>query len=258
MRHLVVVKKLDQLTSRSLKTLSAKLENLHFHTELAGLSPEEAARKLRQMAGGTIPIKAVNYLHAAGGQGAFWDIRLSLGGFLCILFSCRGAGPQVAEKVSRLADMIRVHFWKYKLRGSSEPLSGAEFNFSLAQVESDLKVETEMVEVFKEMESALLAADIIKQPGEEAKETRARPTDQLNSRVSSLQLDNVNLRAEVALMREQLDRMEKFQSSLVGTMQGIAYAVHGLRDRLNTTEGETVAAPNQVASGPGDVIQSPA
>lgn len=107
-------------------------------------------------------------------SGNMWIVKFSLGGKVCGL----GFTPHMADAF-RFADMARVHFHPYRLRGGSQSIADSDLNFSLEQVEIDKEECKEAVALLVDIEHLLLADSVI-EPVEymEAKRSRAAQTSQ--------------------------------------------------------------------------------
>jgi len=88
--------------------------------------------------------------------GRLWVVKFSLGGKVCVL----GFTDHAAD-AARFADMARVRFHKYKLRGRWKPLLDHDLNFDLNQVKEDETEVPEAIALLEDIEHLLLADGIL-------------------------------------------------------------------------------------------------
>jgi len=87
-----------------------------------------------------------------------WVVRLYLGGSVrTIGFSAR------LTDACRYADMAALRFWKYRVRGASEPVD-ANLNFDVAQAKHDSEHETDAVWLLDRIENYLQSSGILGDP----------------------------------------------------------------------------------------------
>jgi hypothetical protein len=259
------MKKLEPAQQRDLRRKAMSLEQFNFtHTTLLEQQPGGAAAlkwKLERhygMVHPALPKIGIVWMEKPNHTAkSLWDVRVSVCGYPCVI-GCAQGGFSITEKMLRFADMTRLYFWKYRVRGKTEP-SDADFNFSKAQAELDLLQETELKTFLDNQAKFLTSINILKLPDPAAKESRARPTDQLNSRMGSLQLDFVHLKEkqdELAVslndVKLELREAKQFNASLVGLLKEILFHL----SFITTAQTAQRANPNQVAASPGDVLPS--
>lgn len=216
------MKKLDKYQQELLRSRANSLASLKLLTEtqlMGEKGPDALAQKLRILWNQPTKKTCTVLLNTRNVHNTLWDIRLSLGGFACLIGSIKGVTEDVREKALRFADMTRLHFWKYRVRGSSELPTDEDFNFSKQQAELDLKNETELLSLIVTQEKYLSTLGVLA----EKKETRARPIDQLNSRVGSLQLTLVE-------QAKKLDAQDKKLDELARRLSGLESTLHQLHD----------------------------
>lgn len=202
------------------------LEQLKFTTDTEYMQIEGPTRlkfKLQQHYGLTspeLPKKGVVWMEKKNNPAnSLWDVRVSLDGYACVIGCVRG-DFSVTEKVLRFADMTRLYFWKYRVRGKDQP-DDEDFNFSKRQAELDLKNETAIVAFLDRQAEYLKSISVLKFP--EQREKRSRPTDQLNSRMGSLQLKFIE-------QEKKLDAQDKKLDELARRLSGLESTLHQLHD----------------------------
>jgi len=86
-----------------------------------------------------------------------WSVRMFMGGAQRVLGYVKG--PDLTTGL-RFADMAKMYFWKYKVRGAHEP-GNLELNLSVDRVRQDLDNEPGAVGLLKEIEAYLLGIGAI-------------------------------------------------------------------------------------------------
>lgn len=107
--------------------------------------------------------------------GNLWVVKFSIGGKI----QCVGFTPD-GQTAGRFADMARVRFHKYRLRGSWKPIEDTDLNFDLAQVASDQNEVQEAVALLDSIEHLLLADGVIV----DHKQIEAKRAELVQDRVS--------------------------------------------------------------------------
>jgi len=87
-----------------------------------------------------------------------WVIRLYLGGAVRVI----GYSARLCD-ACRYADMAALRFWKYRVRGASEPVD-ANLNFDLAQATHDSVEETDAIWLLDRIENYLQSSGILGDP----------------------------------------------------------------------------------------------
>lgn len=159
--------------SKALTKLANRLRDIHFPDD-SGYFDQQAFDCIQN---GEKP-KACYPLPS----GNMWIIKFSLGGKVCGL----GFTPHMADAF-RFADMARVRFHPYRLRGGWKPLLDSDLNFSLEQVEIDKEECKEAVALLTDIEHLLLADSVI-EPVEYMEAKRARATQTAQARLEIRQV----------------------------------------------------------------------
>lgn len=137
--------------SDTLTQLANKLRDIHFNDELGVF--DEAAHERMTMG-------QIHNCHAMPRSGIY-SVRFFLGGaYRLVGFS---GSPSDA---ARFADMVRVRFHKYRVRGNRAPLTDSDLNFDLNQVEIDAMETPEALALIEGIEHLLLAEGVLKLPAD--------------------------------------------------------------------------------------------
>lgn len=130
-----------------LNSLANRLKGIHFPDDNKVLDDVFFERSKAGMIHGCYPL----------GPHGLYIVKFSLGGAVRhIGFSDCGADA------ARFADMARVRFFKYKLRGGHTPLVDQDLNFDLKQVDWDTKHVQDAVSLLSDIEHLLLDQGILK------------------------------------------------------------------------------------------------
>lgn len=140
-------KKTDtQIMSTPLTKLANKLRHIHFPDETGFFDTTFFDRVKANGPKACYPLPG----------GRLWVVKFSLGGKVCVL----GFTDHAAD-AARFADMARVRFHRYKLRGSWKPLTDHELNFDLNQVKEDETEVPEALALLEDIEHLLLSDGVL-------------------------------------------------------------------------------------------------
>lgn len=138
-----------------------------------------------------------------------YAIRISLNRVQVSVARCYYHGEIHAK---RLADLVKLFFWKYRSRNLPEHLVEVDFNFPPAQAQADLTGEPAIVETLKLLEAKLIECRLLPSEADRAafckaqsdKARKGRPS--ANSEIKKL---NEFLAAELTSIKDCLNRIEK-------------------------------------------------
>jgi hypothetical protein len=134
--------------------LAAQLSHVELTTRLLDtpLYVNAAARKAKYS-------EAAKHLQRGFLPGMKLHLKMYLGGAYRI-FASSGDSPDgpTVERFMRLADMVVLHFWKYRntARLPSDAESAKHFNFDAGQANADLTNEVAVLVILQQMEALLL------------------------------------------------------------------------------------------------------
>lgn len=143
-----------------------------------------------------------------------WAVRLYLNGE-----QRRIGATECGVTACRFADMALMHFWKYRIRGASEPLD-THLNFGVAQAKKDLEELIEHAFLLEKIEGYLVVNKVL--PDE--KEVALRHAARVESRKT--------VERRKTARWELLDRLAPIEKSIALILQrldGIACAIQDQR-----------------------------
>lgn len=179
-----------------------------------------------------------------GGNSSLY-VKLSLGQLITLGYIYRDTSLDAWEKVLRFADMARMRFWKYRMRGAIEP-TDADLNFSVARANEDLKCETHLCALLDREEAMMLQLGLIASAEEMAK----RRADLLKNRSHSKTAEGLNrLETRIEALYQKLDGFIE-----TGVKQSISSTANGMK--LEKEIAELKGVMNTLAEGMNAVLTS--
>ncbi len=227
-----------------LNVLAAKLGTTPALTTL----DEKELLKVRAIAQVGSRITRKNMALTLGGGGySSMLVKLSLGQLVTLGYIYKDESLSAWAKALRFADMARMRFWKYRMRGATEP-TDADLNFSVARAKLDLQFETRLNALLDEEEALMLEAGII-EPAEQMQAKRVamlknRPRSKLTDNLTKidvrLEAMHTSIQALVAILVKQSEEKSASPAekkpivSDTGKLMRMEKEMAGIREVMNT------------------------
>ena len=198
-----------------LNLIAHRLTNATWHTELD--EGEKQAAHALQMDPNTS-----HHLVSPMPDMKTWAVRIYLGGAQRTVGLLKGGPADDNSSAYRYADMVKMYFWKYRIRGACKP-GDNQLNFSVERAEHDLANEPEVVAILQDIEKYLLDLGAIF--SSEELEKRRRQLGELKSRqrtVSGAVLDSTHV------LQTQMQELGELVSGAVNKQAGEVARLHTL------------------------------
>jgi len=157
-----------------------------------------------------------------------WAVRMYLAGAQRTLGHCQGD----IEPALRFADMARMFFWPYRVRGCAEP-TDVFLNFSVARAQNDLQYETEARAMLEDTKNHLLKIGALsssedrEQLRREAREKRAKLRTLRGEILGMHDVWLNRLGAIESKLEKKLDALERKQGEMLELFNRILAAAKG-------------------------------
>lgn len=195
-----------------LNVIAKRLGTLQWQTELSPLE-EDTCNELQRNP------DASRRLVSPMPDFTTWAVRMYLGGAQRTLGLLRGPDLQNAF---RFADMVKMYFWKYKLRGAHEPTDG-ELNLSVERAKLDMVGEPDALQMLKDIEAHLLKLGALTTGADQEKQRQDRRADNSRRRTISGTFEEM-----MGLWRTRIQEVQDKYAALDTTVKRLSEVVDSL------------------------------